>query len=88
MQMPVHTDAPSGVSESLAKFEAFLVQNFVEAMLPRNAEHVFGKGTAGGIWKSLLAEKVGMEIARSGQLGITRQIAQQGIGKPVEGNAN
>ncbi len=35
---------------SVAKFEAFVLQMFVETMLPKDAEDVFGKGTAGSIW--------------------------------------
>jgi Rod binding domain-containing protein len=50
-------------------------QTFIQSMLPKNAQHVFGKGTAGEVWKSMLAEKLGSEIARSGQLGIAKRLA-------------
>ena len=42
-------------------------------MLPKNAESVFGSGTAGGIWKSMLAEKLADQISRSGGIGIAQR---------------
>lgn len=57
------------------QFEAVLLQNMIEAMMPKDTEAMTGSGTAGQIWKSMLAEKVAEEIARSGTLGIAKQIA-------------
>jgi hypothetical protein len=64
---------PSG--EVYRKFEAFVLQVFVESMLPENAQDVFGKGTAGGIWKSMLAEQLGNQLAHGKGIGIARQLA-------------
>jgi hypothetical protein len=61
--------------DAFAQLEAFVLQTFIQSMLPKNAAHVFGKGTAGEIWKSMLAEKLGAEIAGSGQLGIAARLA-------------
>jgi hypothetical protein len=58
-----------------SQFEAFVLQSFLQAMLPKHADSVFGRGTAGEIWKSMLAEQLASEIARSGRVGIARQIA-------------
>ncbi|WP_082523859.1 rod-binding protein [Methylobacterium sp. Leaf399] len=54
------------------QFEAFVLRQFVEKMMPDKATSVFGKGNAGGIWKSMLAEQVGSEISKAGGLGIAR----------------
>lgn len=56
------------------KFEAFVLQNFIEAMLPENGEVVFGTGTAGKIWKSMLAEKMGEQVAAAGGIGIAEML--------------
>jgi hypothetical protein len=64
---------PAG--DAFGQLEAFVLQTFIQSMLPKNAQHVFGKGTAGDVWKSMLAEKIGNEIARSGQLGIAKRLA-------------
>jgi len=58
------------------QFEAFVLQNFLESMLPKEATNVFGKGSAGEFWRSMLAEKLGGELARSGQIGIAQRLAK------------
>lgn len=58
------------------QFEAVLLQNMVEDMMPEDSEAMFGSGTAGSMWKSMLAEKVAAEIARSGAVGIAKQVAE------------
>jgi len=65
------------------QFEAFVLQSFVQSMLPKNATNVFGKGSAGEFWRSMLAEKMGDELARSGQVGIARRLAA-GPSHPVQ----
>jgi Rod binding domain-containing protein len=81
------SSAPTGVSpaktgtaatkqaEAFRQFESFILQTFIETMLPKNAESVFGKGTAGGIWKSMMAEKLADQISRSGGIGIAQKLA-------------
>ena len=64
----------AGASDAFGKLEAFVLQTFVQSMLPKNASHVFGKGTAGDVWKSMLAEKLANEIARSGQVGLAKRL--------------
>ena len=61
--------------DAYGQFEAFVLQSFIQSMLPKNATNVFGKGSAGEFWKSMLAEKMGDELARSGQVGIARRLA-------------
>lgn len=58
------------------KFEAFILQMFVESMLPKDATDVFGKGTAGTVWRSMLAEQIGNEMAKGNGLGIAKQLAK------------
>ena len=67
--------AEKKTSDVYVQFEAVLLQNMVEAMMPKESESMFGGGTAGGMWKSMLAEKVAAEIARSGVIGVAKQVA-------------
>ncbi len=57
------------------QFEALMLQKMVEEMMPQDSEAVFGSGTAGKIWKSMMAEHIATEIAETGALGIAKQIA-------------
>jgi peptidoglycan hydrolase FlgJ len=72
--------------DAYGQFESFVLQSFVQSMLPKNATSVFGKGSAGEFWKSMLAEKMGDELARSGQVGIARRLAA-GPSHPVQPGA-
>jgi peptidoglycan hydrolase FlgJ len=61
--------------DAYGQFEAFIMQSFVQSMLPKNATNVYGRGTAGEVWRSMLAERMGEELARSGQVGIAQRLA-------------
>lgn len=66
--------APRAKGTPAQQFEAFVLQTFVESMLPQGASAVFGKGNAGSIWKSMLAEQLGAQLAKAGGIGIARMI--------------
>lgn len=81
-----HPAAPASARQMNAKaaasfreFEAVFLQNFVEAMLPDQAESLFGKGLAGDTWKSYLAEKVAEKLAQSGQIGLADMLASASV---------
>jgi peptidoglycan hydrolase FlgJ len=61
--------------EPARQFEAFVLQSFIQSMLPKEADNVFGEGIAGSYWSSMLAEQIGKQMARSGGIGIAEQIA-------------
>jgi len=69
------TQDPAGSKSPGEKFEAMILTQFVETMLPDDAEMVFGKGTSGEIWKSMLAEQVANQLAASGGVGIADMIS-------------
>jgi Rod binding domain-containing protein len=56
------------------EFEAFVIQSFIQEMLPKDASGVFGRGIAGDIWRSMLSEKLAFEVAERGSLGIADQV--------------
>ncbi|MCQ0988170.1 rod-binding protein [Jiella marina] len=61
----------------LEQFEGFVLRNFVETMLPSTEGEFFGQGTAGEIWRSMLAEEIGKEIAQGGGIGIADMIGEK-----------
>ncbi len=65
------------VPEAYRKFEAMVLGNFVQSMLPSDNEEVYGKGTAGEIWKGMMADKIGSVIAEGGGIGIAERMAKQ-----------
>lgn len=72
---PVRVIKAPASGEVYRKFEAFILQTFVETMLPKESEEVFGKGTAGGVWKSMLAEQLGAQLAKGKGIGIAERLA-------------
>ena len=60
--------------DAFAKFEAMVLQSFIQSMLPKDAEAVYGQGVAGEMWQSVLAEQLGTAIAERGGIGIADRI--------------
>lgn len=61
-------------AKALEGFEAMVLGTFIGSMLPEGAEDVYGSGTAGDVWKSMLAEKLGTQMARNGGIGIADRL--------------
>lgn len=59
------------------KFEATMLQNFVEKMFTSDTSNVFGKGEAGHIWRSMMSEAVANEMAEAGGIGIAKMLKTQ-----------
>lgn len=85
----VYRGSRSGELSTVQKFEGFVLRSFVESMLPSDNSSFFGTGTAGKIWKSMLAERIGDEMAGAGGIGIADMIAKHGPkAAAVEGAVN
>nr|WP_246754665.1 rod-binding protein [Rhizobium sp. RCAM05973] len=72
--------APTKVPQVYRKFEAMMLQNFVKNMLP-SSETLYGKGSAGEIWKGMMAEQLGNTIAKNGGVGIAEKMYQEQVTK-------
>lgn len=60
--------------DSFKRFEAMVLQTFIQNMLPKDAGTVYGKGMAGDMWKSLLAEQLAGAMAERGGIGISQRV--------------
>jgi hypothetical protein len=56
--------------KSYVDFEAMVLQSFVQSMMPKEAEQVYGEGMAGDMWKSMMSQQLGTVIADRGGIGI------------------
>jgi Rod binding domain-containing protein len=56
------------------EFESVMLNSFVSEMLPKDASSIFGQGLAGDMWKSMLADQVSRQIAKSDALGIGKRL--------------
>lgn len=70
--------AVSKAANPYTQFEAFVLQSFIQSMLPSDGSQIYGEGTAGQVWKSMLAEKMAQELSERGGIGIAKMIAPKG----------
>jgi peptidoglycan hydrolase FlgJ len=59
------------------QFESFVLQTFIQQMLPKDASHVFGEGLAGSFWSSMLAEQIAGQMSKAGGIGIADIMASR-----------
>jgi Rod binding domain-containing protein len=71
-------DAAAATDARAAKartdFEAVMLNNFVSEMLPKDNSAVFGQGLSGDMWKSMLADQISQQVAKSGSLGLAKRL--------------
>lgn len=68
-------ERPAGPEgKAYVQFEAMVLRNFMETMLPKENEAVYGKGLAGDMWKSLMAEQLANVVAERGGIGISDRV--------------
>lgn len=70
------TKAANPREKAYEQFEASVLRNFVEEMLPKSTENVYGEGTAGNVWRSMQADFMSQELAKSGGIGIAATLAR------------
>jgi flagellar protein FlgJ len=73
--------APNAPNPAYKKFEAFMLQSFVESMFTSDNQAIFGQGIAGDYWKSMMAEAVANKMTDAGGIGIARMLEQQSAKK-------
>jgi hypothetical protein len=66
------------------QFEATLLNSFIGEMMPKDTSSAFGGGYAGDMWRSLLAEKVADQIAKSGALHLASRLFDNGNSPALE----
>lgn len=73
-QLAVRTPHVRKAADAAQKFEAFVLQSFIQEMMPETPESVFGSGISGDFWKSMMAEKIAEQVAERGNIGIADMI--------------
>lgn len=65
------------INPAYRKFEAFMLQSFVQSMFGSGSEAPFGRGVAGEYWKSMMAEAIANKMADVGGVGIAEMLEKQ-----------
>ena len=66
--------ATADPAKKFKKFEAMVLQTFIQNMLPKDTEGVYGTGLAGDMWKSQLSEQLANVMAERGGIGIAKSM--------------
>jgi peptidoglycan hydrolase FlgJ len=69
------------------QFEAMILRSFVEEMMPKATPSLYGEGTAGEVWRSMQADYMSQEIAKSGGIGIAKLLDSKDHVKAADGSA-
>jgi len=69
------SDDKAGASPAYRRFEAMVLSGFVDSLLPKASSTLFGAGTAGQVWRSMLAERIADEVSKSGGIGLAQRLA-------------
>jgi hypothetical protein len=63
---PVIRKPPAGAGDAYRGFEAMALTTFIQSAMPDDAGSYFGSGTAGSVWKSMLAQQIAEQMAKRG----------------------
>ena len=69
------------IPDTYRQFEASVLQTFVQNMMPKESDEVYGQGSAGEIYKGMMAEQFAKSIAESGGIGIAEQVYADALRK-------
>jgi len=56
------------------QFEALYLRQMLEEWMPKDSEDLFGEGTAGSVWRSMLADSMATTLSKSGAIGIAKMV--------------
>ncbi|RYC32363.1 flagellar biosynthesis protein FlgJ [Lichenibacterium minor] len=68
-----HAGTAASTLSPYQKFEAVLLQTFVQEILPKD-DKLFGDAASADAYRGMMAEQLANQLARSGRIGIARMI--------------
>lgn len=63
-------------TEAVKGLEQLVLQKLVESMLPTESSTLFGHGTAGDMWRSMLAQQLAEKIGGAVDLGLGKSLSR------------
>jgi len=64
-----------GADEAKRGLETLIAKMLIETMLPKESAATYGQGTAGGIWRSMLADRLAEDLTRGKGLSILKNVS-------------
>lgn len=60
--------------EAGQQFEALYLRQMLEEWMPKESDSLFGEGTAGTVWRSMMVDSLATTLSKSGSIGIAPMI--------------
>lgn len=76
---PRRHEPAGGAAKAYQGFEAMALSTFIQNAMPEDDNEVFGSGTAGSVWKSMLSEQIANQMAKAGGVGIAKELASRAM---------
>ncbi|OXT02498.1 hypothetical protein B7H23_06265 [Notoacmeibacter marinus] len=76
-EQPAQAAAAKVEDPAMQRFEAMMLQQMIQQMMPKEAGAVYGEGFAGDMWRSMQAEKIGEAFAERGGIGIAEAVSSR-----------
>lgn len=76
---PAATEVSAAQKKAHQQFEAAMLRNFTEQMMPKEASSFYGEGTAAGIWRSMQVDLMSNNLAKAGGIGIAEMLDKDSI---------
>jgi peptidoglycan hydrolase FlgJ len=73
-QAPAGNAGQSKMKDVGQQFEALYLRQMLEEWMPKDSKDLFGDGTAGPVWRSMLADQMATTLSKSGTIGIAQMI--------------
>jgi Rod binding domain-containing protein len=82
-----NTIARSARPDSHAKdvgqqFEAMYLRQMLEEFMPKDSEALFGKGTSGTVWRSMLIDSLATTLSKTETIGLAQMVIRPATSEP------
>jgi flagellar protein FlgJ len=56
------------------QFEAMYLRQMLDEFMPKDSEALFGKGTSGTVWRSMLVDSLATTLSKTGTIGLAQMV--------------
>src|SRR4029079_7100793 len=66
---------PDGKAKDVGQqFEAMYLRQMLDEFMPKDSEALFGEGTSGTVWRSMLVDSLATTLSKAGTIGLAQMV--------------
>jgi Rod binding domain-containing protein len=66
------------------QFEAIYLRQMLDELMPKDSETLFGDGTSGMVWRSMLVDSLATTLAKSNTIGLAKMVVKADVSAPKD----